>query len=71
VELGVEITEAPVTAEISVLGDHEYVEAPLATRVTDCPKVTEGALGETVTDTAGETVAVTASLLVLSTLFTV
>jgi hypothetical protein len=69
--LGVEMTDAPVIAEISVLGDQEYVEAPLATKVTDWPRFKVAELGETLTVTAAETVAVTASLLTLSTLFTV
>jgi hypothetical protein len=66
VEFGVEITEAPTMAEISVFGDHEYVVAPLAVNVTDCPTLSDAELGETETLTAGETTAVTARRLALS-----
>jgi len=58
VEDGFAVTEEPVVAVSAVDGVHEYVLAPLAVSVTDCPAQTAtGVL--TVTTGTGFTVTVT------------
>jgi hypothetical protein len=58
VAVGFAVTVAPVVELKPVAGDHEYVVAPFAVSVVDCPtqKLT---FGETVTTGSGFTVTVT------------
>jgi uncharacterized protein YlxW (UPF0749 family) len=37
VEVGLAVTDEPVVALNAVAGDHEYVDAPVAVSVADCP----------------------------------
>jgi hypothetical protein len=63
VEIGFAVTLEPVVALSAVAGLHEYVFAPLAVSVVDCPAqyVT---LGDTVTTGIGFTVTVTCAVAV-------
>ena len=58
VEVGLAVTDEPVVALNPVAGDHEYVVAPFAVNVADCPRQ-KLTFGETVTTGAGLTVTVT------------
>ena len=58
VEVGFAVTDEPVVALNAVAGLHEYVLAPFAVSVTDCPEQT-GAGVLTVTTGRGFTVTVT------------
>ena len=57
VEVGFAVTEEPVVALSAVAGLHEYVFAPLAVSVVDCPL--QIVAEETVTTGSGFTVTVT------------